>query len=74
MTELSDSARRLHVPETKTRKGDATLVPCGSMVGMRLLCLFFDQLCYSPMLQIMSDYALAVSRLFSEWNSNMLLI
>ena len=26
-------------------------------VGMRLLCLFFYRLCYSPMLHIMSDYA-----------------
>ena len=28
---------------------------------------FFDQLCYSPMLQIMSDYALARSQLFSNY-------
>ena len=34
---------------------------------MRLLCFFFDQLCYSQMLQIMSDYALAISRLFSDY-------
>ena len=36
-------------------------------LGMRLLCFSFDQLCYSPMLQIMSDYALAISRLFSNY-------
>ena len=27
------------------------------LLGMRLLCLFFYRLCYSPMLHIMSDYA-----------------
>ena len=31
------------------------------------IVLFFDQLCHSPMLQIMSDYALAISRLFSDY-------
>ena len=30
---------------------------------MRLLCLFFFQLCYSPMLQTMSDYALEIFQL-----------
>ena len=34
---------------------------------MRQLCFSFDQLCYSPMLQIMSNYALAISRLFSNY-------
>ena len=28
-----------------------------SGLGMRLLCLLFYRLCYSPMLHIMSDYA-----------------
>ena len=32
---------------------------------LQAIVLFFDQLCYSPMLQIMSDYALA--RLFSDY-------
>ena len=37
-------------------------------IGMRLLCFSFDQLCYSPMLHIMSDYALAIiSRIFSNY-------
>ena len=39
--------------------------PMEAEVGMRLLCLFFFQLhvhvCYSPMLQTMSDYALEYS-------------
>ena len=32
-----------------------------------IVLFFWDQLCYSPMLQIMSDYALAISQLFSDY-------